>query len=62
MLKENPMRTWLLVLSLLAAAHWSCSAAMTLEDLTPGKTLCGPDSSLKDMRGKVVYVEFWGTR
>jgi hypothetical protein len=35
--------------------------AMTLDDLTPGKTVSGPDLTVKEMKGKVVYVVFWGT-
>ena|GEM_PF-3220599 len=40
----------------------SSHAAMTLSDLTPGKTVSGPDLSLKEMKGKVVLVDYWGTR
>jgi len=35
---------------------------MTLDDLTPGKTVSGPNLSVADMKGKVVLVMFWGTR
>ena len=44
------------VLVLSAQAH-----AMTLEDLVPGNTVFGPNLSVKDMKGKVVFVEYWGT-
>jgi hypothetical protein len=46
---------------LLAALPFS-ALAMTLDDLVPGKTVVGPECSVKDMKGKVVYVELWGTR
>ena len=35
---------------------------MTLDDLTVGKTVLGPNFSASDLKGKVVYVEYWGTR
>lgn len=38
------------------------AAAMTLDDLTVGKTVCGPNTTLAEMKGKIVYVEYWGTR
>ena len=38
------------------------ASAMTLDDLTPGTTVHGPDVSASDLKGKVVYVEYWGTR
>ncbi|MFH0939925.1 MAG: TlpA disulfide reductase family protein [Planctomycetota bacterium] len=34
---------------------------MTLNDLTTGKTVHGPNLTLADMKGKVVFVEYWGT-
>ena len=37
------------------------SFGMTLDDLTTGKTVSGPDVSLKDMKGKIVFVDYWGT-
>ncbi|HYF51015.1 MAG TPA: hypothetical protein VEJ63_16500 [Planctomycetota bacterium] len=36
--------------------------AMTIDDLTVGNTVHGPKSTLNDLKGKVVYVEYWGTR
>jgi len=41
-----------------------CAAApaMTLDDLSPGKTVHGPALTLKEMKGKVVFVYYWGTR
>jgi thiol-disulfide isomerase/thioredoxin len=48
------------ILSLFVACA-TASAAMTLSDLTPGKTVHGPDTSLKDLKGKVVFVVYWGT-
>ena len=39
-----------------------CAAqAMTLDDLDPGKTISGPNLLTREMKGKVVYVEYWGT-
>jgi hypothetical protein len=35
--------------------------AMTIDDLTEGKTVLGPKLTAKEMKGKVVYVEYWGT-
>lgn len=35
--------------------------AMTIDDLNVGKTILGPNLSVADMKGKVVYVEYWGT-
>jgi len=46
------------VLAISASVH----AAMTLNDLIPGTTVSGPELTLKEMKGKVVYVVFWGTR
>ena len=37
------------------------ASAMTLDDLVPGKTVVGPNLSVAEMKGKVVFVEFWGT-
>jgi len=34
--------------------------AMTIDDLSPGKTITGPNLTLKDMKGKIVLVVFWG--
>jgi len=39
----------------------AAASAMTLDDLSPGKTVSGPALTLKEMKGKVVYVYFWGT-
>ena len=36
-------------------------ADMTLDGLTTGKTVFGPETSIKEMKGKVVYVVYWGT-
>jgi hypothetical protein len=38
------------------------SAAMSIEDLSPGKTVSGPNLTTKDMKNKVVLVMYWGTR
>lgn len=40
----------------------SVASAMTLDDLNPGTTVHGPSLSSADLKGKVVFVEFWGTR
>jgi hypothetical protein len=48
------------VLPVLAFVAVSASA-MTLDDLSPGKTVLGPNLSVKDMKGKVVFVNYWGT-
>lgn len=37
------------------------ASAMTLDDLTVGKTASGPDTSLPELKGKIVYVDYWGT-
>jgi hypothetical protein len=37
------------------------ASALTLDDLSAGKTVCGPNLSVKDMKGKVVFVNYWGT-
>ncbi len=34
---------------------------MTLTDLTIGKHVSGPNLTQKDLKGKVVYVVYWGT-
>mgnify|MGYP001580492239 CR=1 FL=1 len=49
---------------LLAAlvAFSATASAMTLDDLNTGKTVHGPNLSVKDMKGKVVFVNYWGTR
>jgi len=50
---------------ILAPALLFCCAmasAMTLDDLSPGRTVDGPTLTLKDMKGKVVFVNYWGTR
>ena len=37
------------------------AAAMTLDDLSPGKTVSGPNLTTKEMKGKVTLVMYWGT-
>ena len=49
-----------LLLALIVAA--ASAEELTLDNLTMGKTLAGPDLAIKDLKGKVVYVVFWGTR
>ena len=34
---------------------------MTLSDLTIGKHVTGPNLTQKDLKGKVVFVVYWGT-
>jgi hypothetical protein len=53
------MKTAILALALLMAYP---ALAMTIDDLSPGKTVHGPALADKELKGKVVYVEFWGTR
>ena len=56
------MKSWLMAAVLAAASFPALAATMTIDDLTPGTTVHGPETGLKDMKGKVVYVEIWGTR
>lgn len=37
------------------------ASAMTLDDLTVGKTASGPDVTLAELKGKIVFVDYWGT-
>lgn len=34
---------------------------MTITDLAIGKHVSGPNLTAKDLKGKVVYVVYWGT-
>ena len=47
---------------IVAALVFAClpAAAMTIDDLTPGNTISGPNLSVKDMKGKVTLVMYWG--
>ena len=49
---------------LVAGLALACPAVlgMTISDLQPGKTVSGPDLKVAEMHGKVVFVEYWGTR
>lgn len=47
-----------LLLSVLVCAS---ASAMTLSDLTAGTTVAGPKLTPKDLKGKVVFVVYWGT-
>jgi hypothetical protein len=49
-------------MAMLATMAFSASAAMTLKDLNPGKTVVGPDLKVEEMKGKVVLVMYWGTK
>lgn len=48
---------------MLAALVFAClpAVAMTIDDLSPGKTVSGPNLTVKDMKGKVTLVMYWGT-
>lgn len=45
----------------LACCATLSAADMTLDDLRVGTTVSGPEATLNDMKGKVVYVIYWGT-
>ena len=51
------MRALVLVAMCLCLPAWG----MTLDDLTIGKHASGPQLSAKDLKGKVVFVVYWGT-
>ena len=51
----------LLAMALMAALPLAAKE-MTLDDLTVGQTVLGPKISAAELKGKVVYVEYWGTR
>lgn len=51
--------TWPLLAALLVVP--SIASAMTLDDLNVGKTASGPDTPLAELKGKIVYVDYWGT-
>ena len=51
------MRCMILALLLLSASAF----AMTINDIVPGKHIAGPNLSAKDLKGKVVYVVYWGS-
>lgn len=36
--------------------------AMTIDDLNPGTTVHGPKLPVKEMKGKVTFVIYWGTK
>jgi hypothetical protein len=55
------MRTQAKFLVPALAVCCAVASAMTLDDLSPGKTVDGPALTLKEMKGKVVYVVYWGT-
>ena len=48
-------------LGMILLAYSASAFSMSIDDLTPGKTVSGPDLAVKDMKGKVVYVVYWGT-
>jgi hypothetical protein len=55
------MRAFLTVVVGVLLSGAAC-AAMTIDDLSPGRTVSGPNLSVKDMKNKVVLVMYWGTR
>ncbi|MBI3270717.1 MAG: hypothetical protein HYZ53_17070 [Planctomycetes bacterium] len=55
------MRIPLLLGALALLAAPAFAGGMALDDLKPGTTVHGAALSLDEMRGKVVYVEYWGT-
>jgi hypothetical protein len=55
------MRSAAMILAVCLAAP-SLALAMTVDDLAPGKTVSGPNLTTADLHGKVVLVEYWGTR
>lgn len=60
---EGPVMRGVSALALSAVLVLPAMASgMTLDDLTPGRTVSGPNLSVADMKGKVVLVMFWGTR
>ena len=54
------MRLHLVALSL--SLLCSTLFGMTIDDLQPGKTVSGPELTVDQMHGKVVFIEYWGTR
>ena len=55
------MRTQAVFLAAALALGCGGASALTLDDLAPGKTVDGPALTLKEMKGKVVFVNYWGT-
>ena len=55
------MRAMKMLAPALVLAACMPAMAMTLDDLTPGTTVSGPNLTVKEMKGKVVYVVYWGT-
>lgn len=53
------LRCLLLALLFMVASN---TAAMTINDLNPGKSASGKDLSTKELKGKVVLVVYWGMR
>ena len=56
------MRTATLLSLTLMSALPLAGKEMSLDDLTVGQTVLGPKLSKSDLKGKVVFVEYWGTR
>ncbi len=56
------MRTAPLLAMALMTALPLAGKEMSLDDLTVGQTVLGPKISGAELKGKVVYVEYWGTR
>lgn len=49
-----------LLLALTCVAHAEVGKKVTLSALTSGKHLSGPKCSESDLRGKVIFFEYWG--
>src|SRR5438477_12882948 len=48
---------------LMFCALFSCvssMASMTIYDLVPGQAACGPTLVADDLKGKVVFIAYWG--
>lgn len=54
------MRAWTVAAALCLAIP-SLAGAMTLDDLTIGKTVSGPNPTKEELKGKIVLIEYWGT-
>jgi hypothetical protein len=55
------MRTYFGGIVLAMMLICASARAITVNELIVGKTESGPNHALKDLKGKVVLVVFWGT-
>ena len=53
---------FLAILGFFAAHHTAKSAEHTLSEFSLGEHLSGPEVKLDKLEGKVVVIEYWGTR